>query len=103
MLKIPLKVTKQSDSHGYWNVSGEYRVVESDGNILALSLAEQTAQDIVQRCNSYEALLAACKEAYELLEDRTNTYPEPCEDVTMLSVMITLKAAIARTEVDDAD
>ena len=44
------------------------------------------------------ALLAACEEAYEFLDDRTDTYPEPCEDVPTLSVMITLKFAIDKAK-----
>ena len=49
------------------------------------------------------ALLAACKEAYDLAEDRTNTYPKPCNDVTMISLMITLKAAIDKAESKESE
>ena len=55
----------------------------------------------LERCllhDSAPALLAACKEAYEFLDDRTDTYPEPCEDVPALSVMITLKFAIDKAQ-----
>jgi hypothetical protein len=59
---------------------------------------ERQADELAQAVNSFDALLAACKEAYELMDDRTNTFPEPCDDVTMLSTMITLKTAIEKAE-----
>jgi len=65
---------------GEVTISGSYRVV----------------MEVQKRCNAHHRLLTACIEAYELLEDRTNTYPEPCEDVVMLSTMLTLKAAIEK-------
>jgi len=39
-------------------------------------------------------LIEVCKDAYSLAEDRTDTFPEPCEDTMMLSLMIEARAAL---------
>jgi len=62
--------------------------------------ANDVAEEIVRVLNVHADLLAACEEAYEFLDDRTDTYPEPCEDVPALSVMIGLKFAIDKAKGD---
>ena len=65
MLKTPLKVAKRGKSRGYLKASGDYRVMETDGNILAPCLAEEKALEIVRACNNYEALLALVEQVSE--------------------------------------
>jgi len=92
MLKTPLKVI-------HWV---GYSIVLDAENLQVATMNgdghEEQAQEMVQRCNAHHKLLEACKEAHDLLDDRTDTYPEPCEDVAMLSTMLTLEQAIALVE-----
>ena len=72
-------------------------------SIVVPSVSTVGPNHVISYCPTHAAapaLLAACEEAYEFLDDRTDTYPEPCEDVPALSVMITLKFAIDKAKGD---
>jgi len=99
MLKTPLKV------RGYLKASGDYRVMETDGNILAPCLAEEKALEIVQACNAYDDLLAACKAALEYLSDQAADLDisEPHESISaemalLLVQLEKVERAIAKAE-----
>ena len=76
----------------------DWMIFDADDQWIASLDAGEVGPEIVRRINAAPGLLAACEEAYEFLDDRTDTYPEPCEDVPALSVMITLKFAIDKAK-----
>ena len=109
MLKTPLRVAKRGESRGYLKVSGDYRVMESDGNILAPCLAEAKAQEIVSACNNHDKLKHLHDTAWWFLirwdTEMENMPQEVLDwiDDALAYVLIELRQAVAQVKGEGSD